>query len=113
MLQRHSSRSIIWVTLLLSLCFFAALAHLALVPSSVGQEDLKIFLKAGSIDSSYQEELEINYPYNNLPATPLPSGERLYLVQFDEPIQTAWHLDLVQAGAEISGYYIPNVTIQV
>lgn len=113
MLQRHSSRFMIWVTLLLSLCFFAALAHLAFVPSIVGQEELKIYLKAGTIDSSYQEELEINSPYNNLPPTPLPSGELLYLVQFDGPILTAWHLDLVQTGAEVSGYYVPNFSFLV
>lgn len=84
----------------------------SLTSRSAAQSDLRIYLKAGVIDSSYQTESTIASPYN-APAIPLSSGQLLYIVQFDGPIQTSWRTNLINEDIELSGYYIPNYSYLV
>jgi hypothetical protein len=109
-LKRFSRHSTFFVLTLIWLVVTAILWRLT--ARSLAQSDLRIYLNAGIIDSSYQTGLTITSPYNDL-ATPLSSGQLLYMVQFDGPIQTGWRTSLVGNGVELSGYYIPNYSYLV
>jgi hypothetical protein len=75
--------------------------------TSTGQGELILYLALGEIDTSYQTQLLLDSPFD-VPAAPLSSGELLYLVQFDGPVQGTWRSALATAGVQFSAYYVPN-----
>lgn len=67
-----------------------------------------IFLKYGALNTAVQSSLPIP-PALAVPSDPLPSGERVYLVQFSGPIQSTWRAGLDQAVNNIVwGEYLAN-----
>lgn len=112
MLTRRSLQT--WLVFFLLLGFLGlGVWSFALQLASANQRDLRIYLKAGVIDSRIQNSLIIGPPFGDVTANPLSTGELFYLVQFDGPIQSEWRAALLNTGAELSGYYIPDYTFLV
>jgi len=69
-----------------------------------------LWLQSGAVCPTCPEEGLQSEP--NAPTTSLRDGRERLLVQFRGPIQAAWRLSLVKAGAEILGY-VPDFSYHV